>query len=151
MLLLLALQFAVGLGLADAALAGYSFEGFHLGQAGFDYHQLYGFEDGLRPGFDCGLLGEVQHQDHLAADLRARGQGGPDFSGGAAEELFVELGELAGEDYGLGWREGGFDVGEGFEDAVWGFVEDVGCGAARKGFELAAALAGFRVQEAVER
>ncbi len=53
---------------------------------------------------------------------------GEEFGGGAAEELFVELGELAGEDDALVRAEEVDDVGEGVEDAVRGFVEDVGGG-----------------------
>ena len=150
MLLLLALQLAVGFGFADAAVACYPLEGVHLGKARFGHDQLHGFEDGFWLFFDCGLRGQVEHQDHFAADLGAGGEVGADFGCGAAEELFVELGELAGEDDGLRGRERGFDVGEGFEDAVRGFVENVGLRSSRECFELAAALACFGVQEAVK-
>jgi hypothetical protein len=48
----------------------------------------------------------------------------------------------------LSRAKGGCDVGEGVDDAVRGFVEDVRAGWKR--FERGAALAFFRRQEAVE-
>ncbi len=94
--------------------------------------------------------GRGKKEDELSADGCACGQLGAQFADGAAEELFVELGELACEGDGLGWAEGGFDVGEGVEDAMGGFVEDVGCVAARDLFECRFALACFGGEEAVE-
>ena len=72
-----------------------------------------------------------EEEDELSANSCACGQLGAEFADGTAEELFVELGEFAGEDDGLCGAECGLNVGEGVEDAVRGFVEDVGCGIAR--------------------
>ena len=62
----------------------------------------------------------------------------------------MELGEFAGEDDALCCAEGGLDVGEGVDDAVGGFVEDVGCVVARDLFEGGLALPCFGGEEAVE-
>jgi hypothetical protein len=62
----------------------------------------------------------------------------------------VKLSEFAGDGDGLGAAEDGFDVGEGVEDAVGGFVEDVGGVVAGELFERSPALAFFRWEEAVE-
>ena len=78
----------------------------------------------------CGLCGgggegAVEEQDDFAADGGALLKRCEHFGDGAAEELFVELGELAREYDAVRGAEGGADVFEGFEDAVRGFVEDV--------------------------
>ena len=70
-----------------------------------------------------------------AAERSRRGrwrgpQLGPQFTDRAAQKLFVELGQLARDDYVLRGAEDGCDVGERFQDAVRGFIEDMGCVAA---------------------
>ena len=123
---LVALPFAVGFAFADASGLGYSLEGVFFGE-GFGDHEVGYFagQGGVRRWLSVGR-GAVEQEDHFAADGGAGVEGGEEFGGGAAEELFVELGEFAGEDDALGGAEDGGDVGEGVEDAVRGFVEDVG-------------------------
>src|ERR1700679_3730747 len=123
---LFALELAVGFALADAAFAGDAFEGVFFGE-------VFGLPDRRDFVGDAAWLGwlccggvEGKEKDELSANGCARGELGAEFGDRAAEELLMELGELAGEDDGLLGAEGGFDVGEGVEDAVRGFVEDVG-------------------------
>ncbi len=122
-----ALPFAVGFAFADVAGFGYSLEGVFFGE-GFGRHEGGDFvgegEVRVRVG-GCGGGGAVDEEDHFAADGGAGAEVGEEFGGGAAEELFVELGELAGEGDALVGAEEVDDVGEGVDDAVRGFVEDV--------------------------
>ena len=98
-------------------------------------------------GWVRGFFGKGEEENHLAAELAAElmagGEGGEDFADGTAEKFFVELGELAGEDDGLGGAKECGEVAKGFEDAVRSFVEDVGLGRAWEGFECAAAGSGL--------
>ena len=100
-----ALPFAVGFAFADVAGFGYALEGVFFGE-GFGAHQACDFvgeRGGVRgcAGGGQGGGGAVDEEDHFAADGGAGAEVGEEFGGGAAEELFVELGELAGEDDAL--------------------------------------------------
>lgn len=138
------LKFSIGFGFSYAAVAGDALEGVHFGN-GFQLHK--GF-DGLGDGLGANFCrsdgdGEMQEEDELSTDLRAGGQTSQGFRNGEAQELFVELGEFASEDYGLRWGEDAGDIGEGFQNAVGGLVKNVSNGTAGKALKLAAALAGF--------
>ena len=82
-----------------------------------------------RSGFSSG--GRGQHQDDLASNGCSRSEFERNLSDWSAQKLFVQLGEFARDDDVLRGSEDGLDVGEGVEDAVRGFVEDVRCVAAR--------------------
>ena len=62
----------------------------------------------------------------------------------------MELGQFAGDDDSLGGTEGDFDVRECIEDAVRGFVEDLGNVVAGKSFESGFSLALLGGKKAVE-
>jgi hypothetical protein len=119
-----ALVFAVGFAFAQAAGFGYSLEGVFFGETFADQDGDFAGEGdcaGCGGGFDVA----IEDEDDFAADGGPGLQRGQDFGGGAAEELFVELGELAGQGDAVVGAEDGDDIFERGEDTVRGFVEDV--------------------------
>ena len=148
-----ALPLAVGFAFAKAAFAGGAFEGVFFVEV-FGSLEL-GDAGGERLGGGAGRVGGVskgEQEDELAADaaagLLAGGKGGVELLGGAAEELFVEFGEFAGKDDLDATGEEGGEVRKGVEDAVRGFVEEVGAG--WECFQRSSAGSGFFGEEAVE-
>ena len=72
-------------------------------------------------------MGRGFDEEHeFSADAVAGYETLTDIGDGAAEEFFVELGEFSSRDYAQCWAENGFEVGQGFGDAVRGFIEDDG-------------------------
>ena len=69
--------------------------------------------------------GGDEEQNDLAANGGAGGKRGADFGDSPAQELLVQLGQLARDDDVLRGAEDGFDVGERGQDAVGGFVKNV--------------------------
>ena len=129
-----ALEFAIEFAFGLAGFASESLEGFFFVEVGL------GLETGDFGGeafpvlriptwgtrLCSGFSGCLDEEDEFAADAIAGGEIAADFCDGAAEELFVELGEFAGGDDAQRWSEDGFEIGEGVSDAVRGFVEDDG-------------------------
>ncbi len=148
----LALEFSVEIAFGLAAFSGDTLEGGFFVEA-FQFEGFELGEEGLRGGFGGGGCRRLDQEGDFAADAVAVGEGGLDFGDRAAEELFVELGELAGEDDAQSGAPDGGQVGEGFLDAVRSFVEDEGGGRPGgfgEGFEGGAAGAGFFGKEAEE-
>ncbi len=116
----------------------------------------YALGDGGSTGAGCGLAagGSLHEERDFAANSVAGGHLTANMGDGATQELFVDLGELAGDDDAEAGAEDGFEVGERLEDAVRGFVEDQGAfglgGVGGERFEAGAALAGLLGQEAEE-
>ena len=125
---MLALELAVGFAFADAAVAWATRLRASISEIDFGAHERGDFGgDGGACGLGGGGLGwgGGEQKDDLAADEGAGGEVVAEVADRAAQELFVQLGELAGDDEVLGRAEDGGDVGEGVQDAVRGFVEDV--------------------------
>ena len=122
------MEFAVGFAFAHVAGAGYALEGVLLGEA-LRFHEradLGGDAGG------CGVAdgrggGGDEEEDDLAADGGASGERLADFGYGTAQELLVQLSQLARDDDVLRWAKDRLDVGERGQDAVRGFVENLGC------------------------
>jgi len=147
---LLALQLAIGIAFPDAAILCHPFEGVFFGEI-FSLHQSghFGGDGPMRcGGFFCRLRRE--QQNHLAANDCACGELGAKFADGTAQELFVQLGQFAGDDGVLRCSEDCLDIGESVHDTMRGFIEDVSSVVAGKLFESSLALARLGGKKAVE-
>ena len=115
----------VGGAAGEAAFLGGEFEGVFAVELGL-VHEFFdaGGEGlrgvGMRTSF-AGVGGADQQGDFAAG--RALFEGGGDFGKFAAEKLFVELGDFAGEAGGA-VAEDFAGVGDGFGDAMRSFVKD---------------------------
>jgi hypothetical protein len=132
----------VGGAAGEAAFFGGELEGFFAVELGL-VHQL--FDAGgqrlgrVGVGADFVGVGGTDEQRDFAAS-GAFFQGGGDFRKFSAEKFFVELGDFAGEAGGA-VAEDFAGVGDGFSDAVRGFIEDESAVLDAEAFESAAALA----------
>ena len=126
---MLSLQLAVGLTFADASVAGHALEGVHLGEALGFHESRYLFCDVSLLILMRGVLADALGREEKD-DLSANGGTGDElcleFADKAAEKFFVELGQFAGDDDVLRGAEDGGDVCQCAENAVGGFVEDMG-------------------------
>jgi hypothetical protein len=150
------LKFPIQIALALAGFACQAFEGVFFGEAfGFELLQADGQAGGL---WCCGASDSFDKQGDFASDSIPGSQSVFHFENGSSEKLFVEFGEFAGDDDSQFRSPDGFEIGEGFENAVRCFVEDQGswrcafvcAGRLGEGFEASPASAGFFGQEAEE-
>jgi hypothetical protein len=149
--ILLALQLAVSFALADASLPGNPLQGVHLADS-FRLHHCCHF-DGKARSFLCGGAfggGQSKHQNDLSANARSRRELGSQLADRAPHKLLMKLCKFACDDYMLRRTKDRFEICEGVQNAVWGFVKDMCHVASNEFFECRLSLASFGRQKAVE-
>lgn len=134
-------NFRVGFAAGEAAFFGGEFEGFFAVEFGLADEFVDAISEGLRSVTCNGLAGE--RSTDKEGDFATDGfffEGGGEFGERGAAELFMELGDFAGEAGGT-FAEDFKGVGDGFGDAMGSFVKDESAIFKAEAFEGAAAFA----------
>jgi len=144
-------QLRVGFAAGKSAFFGSKFEGFLPIELGLTDELVHTVGEGLRGvavgGCLAGECGSDKQGDFTAGGFFVERRG--EIGEIAAAELFVELGDFAGEAGGA-VAEDCEGVGDSFSDAVRGFVEDEGAILEAQALEGAMTFAGTRREETDE-